>query len=137
MMKTKTLSAILVAAACRILSVAAAAAACTCAEAPRQILAQPAPQKQLVPVPSPKPAARDPSRRSRDRAQAYYHCRAGQYLRGRGIASGQPEFMHHAIEEYKTALNADPDSPQLNDALADLYFRTGRLHEPKPRRADC
>jgi tetratricopeptide (TPR) repeat protein len=45
------------------------------------------------------------------------------------IASGRPEFVNHAVEEYKTALNADPGSPQLNDALADLYLRTGRIRE--------
>ena len=37
--------------------------------------------------------------------------------------------MRHAVEEYKTALSADPNSPQLNDELADLYFRTGQLRE--------
>jgi tetratricopeptide (TPR) repeat protein len=45
------------------------------------------------------------------------------------IATGRPEFMRHAVEEYKTALSADPNSPQLNDELADLYFRTGQVHE--------
>ena len=37
--------------------------------------------------------------------------------------------MRHAVEEYKTALSADPNSPQLNDELADLYFRTGQIRE--------
>ena len=37
--------------------------------------------------------------------------------------------MRHAVEEYKTALSADPNSPQLNDELADLYFRTGQVRE--------
>jgi len=45
------------------------------------------------------------------------------------IASGRPEFMRHAVEEYKTALSNDPSSPQLNDELADLYFRTGQVRE--------
>ncbi len=37
--------------------------------------------------------------------------------------------MRHAVEEYKTALSADPGSPQLNDELANLYFRTGQARE--------
>jgi len=37
--------------------------------------------------------------------------------------------MRHAVEEYKTALSADPNSAELNDELADLYFRTGQVRE--------
>jgi tetratricopeptide (TPR) repeat protein len=45
------------------------------------------------------------------------------------VNSGRPEFVAHAIEEYKAALNADPSSAQLNDGLADLYLRSGRARE--------
>jgi len=64
-----------------------------------------------------------------DRSQAYYHSALAHIYEEEAIASGRPEYMRHAIEEYKTALNADPNSPQLNDALADLYFRTGQIRE--------
>ena len=37
--------------------------------------------------------------------------------------------MSFAVEEYKKALNADPGSPQLNNGLAELYFRSGRVRE--------
>lgn len=63
------------------------------------------------------------------RAQAYYHAALAEIYEEQAIASGRPEFMRHAIEEYKTALSADPNSPQLNDELADLYFRTGQVAE--------
>ncbi len=43
--------------------------------------------------------------------------------------TGQAEFVQHAIEEYKSAINADPSAPQLYNGLADLYFRTGHAHE--------
>lgn len=43
--------------------------------------------------------------------------------------TGKPEFVEHAIEEYKAALDADPDSPELYNGLADLYFRTGRTQD--------
>jgi len=64
-----------------------------------------------------------------DRAQAYYHLAlAGIYEEEAG-AMGRSEDVSHAIEEYKAALNADPNSPLLNNGLADLYFRTGRIRE--------
>jgi tetratricopeptide (TPR) repeat protein len=37
--------------------------------------------------------------------------------------------VNRAVEEYKLALNADPGSPEINDGLADLYFRVGRVKE--------
>jgi len=63
------------------------------------------------------------------RAQAYYHAALAEIYEEQAIATGRPEFMRHAVEEYKTALSADPNSPQLNDELADLYFRTGQVRE--------
>src|SRR5450631_1067103 len=59
-----------------------------------------------------------------NRAKAYYHAALADIYEEEAVNSGQPEYVTHAIEEYKDALNADPTSPQLNDALADLYFRT-------------
>lgn len=65
-----------------------------------------------------------------NRAKAYYHATLADIYEEEAVNSGQPEYVTHAIEEYKAALNADPGSPQLNDALADLYFRTpGHLRE--------
>lgn len=64
-----------------------------------------------------------------DRAQAYYHSALAHIYEEDAIASGRPEYMRHAVEEYKTALSADPNSPELNDELADLYFRTGQVRE--------
>ncbi len=42
---------------------------------------------------------------------------------------GKPELANQAVEEYKAALAADPSSPTLNNGLAELYFRTGRVRE--------
>ena len=64
-----------------------------------------------------------------DRAQAYYHLALANTYEDQAVSEGRPEYATRAIEEYKLALNADPASPQLNNALADLYFRIGRLHE--------
>ncbi len=64
-----------------------------------------------------------------DRAVAYYHLALATIYEDEALESGRPEYITRAIEEYKTALNADPSSPQLNDGLADLYFRTGHAHD--------
>jgi tetratricopeptide (TPR) repeat protein len=80
---------------------------------------QTAPAKTETPGASAKP----------DRSQAYYHSALAHIYEEEAIASGRPEYMRHSVEEYKTALSADPGSPQLNDALADLYFRTGQTRE--------
>ena len=64
-----------------------------------------------------------------DRAQAYYHLALANTYEEEAVTQGRPELVTQAIEEYKLALNADPSSPQLNLALADLYFRVGRSRE--------
>jgi tetratricopeptide (TPR) repeat protein len=64
-----------------------------------------------------------------NRALAYYHLALASGYEEQAIEDGRPELVTQAIEEYKLALNADPASPQLNNALADLYFRTGHVRE--------
>jgi len=64
-----------------------------------------------------------------DRAQAYYHLALANSYEEDAATLGRPELVTQAIEEYKLALNADPGSSQLNDGLADLYFRTQHTHE--------
>ena len=64
------------------------------------------------------------------RAQAYYHLAMASIYEDDATSQGRPEYVNRAIEEFKLALNADPGSPELNDALADLYFRVpGRAHD--------
>ena len=83
-----------------------------------------------VAAPTAKPAASAASSPAEPaRASAYYHAALAEVYEEQAIATGRPEFMRHAVEEYKTALSADPSSPQLNDELADLYFRTGQVRE--------
>jgi len=64
-----------------------------------------------------------------DRAVAYFHLAMANLYEEEAVEMGRPEFVTRAIEEYKLALNADPGSAQLNNGLADLYFRTGRSHD--------
>jgi tetratricopeptide (TPR) repeat protein len=77
--------------------------------------------------PSASPAA--PAATAGDRAQAYFHLALANAYEEDAVTLGRPELVTQAIEEYKLALNADPGSPQLNDGLADLYFRTGHTHD--------
>jgi len=85
------------------------------------------------PSPAPgKPAQAAPAETAAtppDRAVAYYHLALAATYEDEALESDRPEFITRAIDEYKTALNADPGSPLLNDGLADLYFRTGRSRD--------
>jgi len=85
----------------------------------------PASPVQTAPSKAGGEAAQAPS----DRSQSYFHAALAGIYEEEAISSGRPEYMSHAVEEYKTALSADPGSPQLNDALADLYFRTSHVAE--------
>ena len=93
---------------------------------------QPAPvkvPKSDIEQTQPQHAATPASTDGPDRSQSYYHSALAHIYEEEAVASGRPEFMRHAVEEYKTALSADPNSPELNDELADLYFRTGQVRE--------
>jgi tetratricopeptide (TPR) repeat protein len=74
-------------------------------------------------------AAAETAQPAPDRALAYYHMALAQIDEEEAGAQGRPEFATRAIEEFKLALNGDPASPQLNNSLADIYFRLGRLRE--------
>ena len=77
-----------------------------------------------------KAAAAGTPAQAPDRAQAYYHMAMAGIYEDEAISQGQPDNINRAIEEYKLALNADPGSAELNDALAELYFRVpGRVHD--------
>jgi tetratricopeptide (TPR) repeat protein len=66
---------------------------------------------------------------SSDRAKAYYHLALANIYEDDAVTYMSQDYASRAVDEYKTALNADPDSPLLNNGLADLYFRIGRTHD--------
>ena len=109
--------------------VPSAVGACAQASAPKD--ASPAPAQATEAKPSGQATIRTDSAATTepDRAKAYYHSALADIYEEEAVNSGQPEYVTHAIEEYKDALDADPGSAELNDALADLYFRVGRVHE--------
>ena len=91
--------------------------------------AQSAPAKPTSGSAAPAKPAADAGSREADRAKSYFHAAMADIYEEEAAASGKPEYVTHAIEEYKDALNADPGSAELSDAMAELYFRTGKVHE--------
>ncbi|MFY9855412.1 MAG: tetratricopeptide repeat protein [Terracidiphilus sp.] len=96
------------------------------AKAPVASPIQIAPEKAAATEPA---KAADSTTAPPNRAQAYYHMALASGYEEQAVEDGRPELVTQAIEEYKLALNADPASAQLNNSLADLYFRTGRVRE--------
>ena len=84
---------------------------------------------QPAPAEPSKSASAETSVTAADRAIAYYHDALASIDEDEALESDRPEDISRAIDEYKTAFNADPNSPELNDGLADLYFRAGRTHD--------
>ncbi|HEY1805081.1 MAG TPA: tetratricopeptide repeat protein [Terracidiphilus sp.] len=79
-----------------------------------------------------KPAVAAPTSAAQtapNRAQAYYHLALASVYEDDAISEGRTDEVNQAIEQYKLALDADPDSAELSDDLADLYFRADRVHD--------
>src|SRR5580704_2764949 len=66
---------------------------------------------------------------SPDRASAYYHYGLAHLYEDMAVNAGRSDYATQAVEQYKLALDADPDSRLLQDGLADLYFKIGRIRE--------
>jgi tetratricopeptide (TPR) repeat protein len=75
--------------------------------------------KSAAPVPSATP----------DRASSYYHYGLARLYEDMAVNAGRSDYATQAVEQYKLALDADPSSRLLQDGLADLYFKIGRIRE--------
>ncbi len=64
-----------------------------------------------------------------DHASSYYHYGLAKIYEDQAVANGRQDLATQAIEQYKLALEADPDSQTLENGLANLYFRLGRIRE--------
>src|SRR3984885_14648116 len=90
------------------------------------------PQQPAVAPSSPAksaPAGTAAAAQKPDRSAAYYHFGLAHMYEDMATNYGRPEYATRAIEEYKLALDADPNSKYLNSGLAELYLRTGRVRE--------
>jgi tetratricopeptide (TPR) repeat protein len=114
------------------LLIVALAAGLTCTTAPgahgQAAPATPKPATPAAPVSS-APSAANSTPSAADRATAYYHAALADNYEDMATNFGRQDYVTRAVEEYKLALNADPDSPQLAVGLAELYFRAGRARE--------
>jgi tetratricopeptide (TPR) repeat protein len=63
------------------------------------------------------------------RAAAYYHYGLAKIYENQAEQNGRQDIATQAIEQYKLALDADPGSRILQDGIANLYFRLGRIRE--------
>jgi tetratricopeptide (TPR) repeat protein len=74
-------------------------------------------------------SAAKPTTTTADHGASYYHYGLAHLYEDMAVNAGRPDYATQAVEEYKLALNADPDSPMLQNGLADLYFKIGRIRE--------
>jgi tetratricopeptide (TPR) repeat protein len=92
--------------------------------------AQPQQNPQLKKrVPPTQSAAAAPSAVESGRSAAYYHYGLAHLYEEMAVNAGRPDYATQAVEEYKLALGADPNSTLLQDGLADLYFKIGRIKD--------
>jgi tetratricopeptide (TPR) repeat protein len=70
-----------------------------------------------------------PTTTTPDRAAAYYHFGLAHLYEDMAVNAGRSDYATQAVEEYKLALSADPTSTYVQDGLADLYFKIGRIKE--------
>jgi tetratricopeptide (TPR) repeat protein len=77
----------------------------------------------------PKPETTTVTAQETTRGNAYYHLALAHTYEDLAVNTGRQEYATRAVEEYKLALNADPESAFLNNGLAELYFRTGRVRD--------
>ncbi len=73
--------------------------------------------------------AQTPAAAGSDRSASYYHYGLAHLYENMAVNAGRSDYASQAIDEYKLALNADPNSKTLQDGLADLYFKLGRIRE--------
>ncbi|PYT18151.1 MAG: hypothetical protein DMG59_05295 [Acidobacteria bacterium] len=72
----------------------------------------------------------DAAEKKVDRASAYYHYTlAHMYAELAGAYGNRGDYVTKAIENYKAAIKADPQTPLLSEELSELYIQAGRLRE--------
>lgn len=81
------------------------------------------------PRPADKITGAVPVEKKVDRAAAYYHYSLAHMYEEMLAMTSRTEYATKAIEEYRLAIENDPDSQFLNAGLAELYVRTGRIRD--------
>ena len=92
--------------------------------------AKPAPASETKASPTAAPAVSAAStRKTPDHAAAYYHYALAHMYEEQVAVYGRSDLATKAIEEYRLAIEADPTSEYLTSSLAELYAKTGRIHD--------
>ena len=80
----------------------------------------------------PSPAKSQPAAQSSEpdsRADAYYYFTLGHYYQQEYEASSHAEDANKAIDFFKKAYALDPNSHQIGEALAEIYFQSQRIRD--------
>jgi len=64
-----------------------------------------------------------------DHSASYYHFALSHYYEEQYSATGRADYATQAIEEFKLALDSDPNSPALRNGMAELYYHVNRVTE--------
>src|SRR5580704_7529509 len=72
-----------------------------------------------------------------DHASAYYYYTLGHMYAELAGESGDRSYIPKAIENYKLAIKADPQSAEVSEELTELYVQTGRLREAQTDAEDA
>jgi tetratricopeptide (TPR) repeat protein len=83
----------------------------------------------LLGLPGAAWAQGNPPSKADHAASYYYFTLAHFYADLAGNVGNRGEYVTKAIENYKAAIKADPDSPMLSEELSELYFATGKFRE--------
>jgi tetratricopeptide (TPR) repeat protein len=91
-------------------------------------VAQQAPATSTSAAATSKPAT-PPAPRKLDRAAAYYHYTVAHMYEDQFGVYNRSDLATKAIEEYRLAIESDPNSEYLTAGLAELYAKTGRIRD--------
>jgi tetratricopeptide (TPR) repeat protein len=94
----------------------------------------PPPQPQASPDTSSAAPSADTADTSKpapqpSQAAAYYHFMMAHMYEEMVSMYGRADYANKAVEEYRLAIENDPNSDSLNAGLAELYAKTGRIRD--------
>src|SRR5690348_15852529 len=72
-------------------------------------------------------AAPAPATKTPDHAASSRHYALAHLYEDMAVNAGRSDYATQAVEQYKLALDADPNSRLLQHGLAELYFKIGRI----------
>jgi tetratricopeptide (TPR) repeat protein len=87
----------------------------------------PSPAPPSAPAAQPAPAAE--GEQKPNRAAAYYHYALARNYEELASLYGRSEYAAKAVEQYRLAIQNDPESEFLNAGLAELYAKTNRIRD--------